>query len=684
DMLPYGAIEDFNHFENLLEPRRGKDFPRVRRLVHDDADMLASLKRVEDAEGRYLKSDRNLKLTYHSVGVVRGILTSILHKALHRLYEDAGWHPIVFFAEGTIYVGNDERRLEENLNNLEEYIAQELRSFVQERSKYGVGEKAVGPITQRVIRSPEYLYISENTVIEFWDAVRRQNSIANPNVDRISHISESEAKELIGLYNLLIYLTEVVKQCNKDKDAEEIFKCIFRREFPNVSEDVLNYILSSKIANIKPIEEKIRIAKLFREGLETRVREELLDDVVERFKRITNELREFGEKYHGIDYNAKARELMNDVSYPRFRVDTEMWDAYIHGKKKGTPLCVLCSNRATTEAIASIVGKSESFTNFMRGGSWIGGKNKYRICSLCEFESKLRSLFIRSKDYVEYYLIPQISISPLGMEEWGKILELRCNWLFNNDWELSNSIVKDINQLNDRSVDVLVEMREKAMERKNIRKRAENLIKSYIKSEYYGDTELFLSDIEASSMEEAVDKYLRGELEEFGIEDGVHLHLITPNYAMISHPTEGDVKDANYLIYLFRMLLISRLFGASVVLKEIKCEPLMQKISRGAVYVGLSLGLRKVLDRLGIKTEDGWVSIEDTDKALLKLSAIIQLFYILKGLQINKKGLLLEIVNNPPGRVVCDVVNALQKAKRLRKNEISRSIELLNLVEENV
>jgi|Deesub1362A_J573_1020465.scaffolds.fasta_scaffold00838_5 hypothetical protein len=689
DMLPYGAIEDMNHFECMLEPRRGKDFPKVRRIVHEDADRLASLKRLEDVERHpHLESDDSLKLTYHSVNVVRGILTSILHRALHRLYEDAGWHPIVFFPEGTIYVGKDVKDLEKKFDDIEEYIARELRFFIHERSEDGeVGRKAVGVIVQTVIPAPEYLYISEHTVRDFWDAIRQQRSIDNPNVERISGISESEAKELIGLYNLLIYLTEVVKQCTddyKDEIAKDVFKKAFESEFPNVPADVLECIISSKIANTKPIDEKMRVAKLFRNGLETKVRERLLDDVVSKFKNITNELRGFGEKYYGIDYDGVARELMKDISYPCFKVETDVWDAYIEGKKRGTPLCILCSNRAETEAIASIVGKAESFTNFMRGGSKIGGGNKYRICSLCELESKLRSLSMSSKEYVEYYLIPQISISPLGMEEWEKIIELRCNWLFNHDLELSDLIINDMDRFNNRSVDVLVEIRENAIKRKNVRRRVENALKSYIRREYGGDVSSFLSDVEVSSLDEAVDKYLKGELDITTQFDYLTLHLITPNYVMMSHPKESDREDANYLRYLFRMLLMSRLFGASVILKEIQCEPLTQKVSKGAVYVGLSLGLKKALDKLGIRTDNGWVGIEDTDKALLKLSAIIQLFYIMRGVQIDKKGLLLEIVNNPPGRVVCDIVNALQKTKKFGRNDILKSIKLLNLMEETV
>ncbi|MHC1593387.1 MAG: HD domain-containing protein, partial [Methermicoccaceae archaeon] len=186
-MLPHGAVEDIDHLIQLTHLKNGRDIPHVRRMVHEDADALASLKSPQDVEGYltkssslHLKSDESMKLTYHSVGTVRGILTSLLHKTMHAIHEEAGWHPVMFFPEGTIYVGKAD---EPDFSGFEGHFARELRDFIKGLAEEAnLGAEAVGSVVQTAIKSPEYLYLSETTVEQFWEKIRRQRSITDPDV----------------------------------------------------------------------------------------------------------------------------------------------------------------------------------------------------------------------------------------------------------------------------------------------------------------------------------------------------------------------------------------------------------------------------------------------------------------------------------------------------------------------
>lgn len=696
-MLPHGAIEDIDHFIQLAQRSTARDVPTVRRMVHEDADALASMKDMREmahfiAKQPHLKSDEDIHLTYHSVSCVRGILTSLVHKTMHAIHESAGWHPVVFFPEGTVYVGRGDKP---DLSGFEECFAQELRTFVKELAeKTSLGADAVGSLRAKVIRSPEYLYLSDTTVGQFWERIRRQRAIADPEVkDKLdfpiferSTAPESEAKELMGLYWMLYYLKAVVEQCTQngeDKEAERVFREAFEREFPSASEDVVLGL--GAVSHTKPIEDKLAFAALFREALERGVmRERLLDDVKDKLAKITQALREFGERHCGFDYRKIAREVAREVSYPPLVEELEacddVWDAYVAGKGRGTPLCVLCSNKPATDAVASLVGKSQSFSNLLMGGSHIGVGNKYRICSLCDMETKLRSPFLKSPSFVEYYIIPQISLSPEGTRRWAELIDALADgrevgieqlFFLNSDRMWSSEITRSVENgrgltlLNTSSIELLTRTRTSMSSKKNTHD-LKKTIEQYVKDEY-GEEGMaqFLSEVGASELDEAVEMLIQRALpqehqdkicQRLGDGRGVLMQLITPNYVLVSYPMgDDDVREVQYLRHLFRMVLISRLFVASVVLKEVSYEPLKETVSKGVAYLSTSLGLAKTLEHLGIHLRDGWVSIEDVDSVLKRLSCVLQLASLIsmsqpKGRE--KRGLLLDIINNPAGRTL--------------------------------
>jgi hypothetical protein len=76
----------------------------------------------------------------------------------------------------------------------------------------------------------------------------------------------------------------------------------------------------------------------------------------------------------------------------------------------GTPTCQRCGGIAVYEAQAELFGKSEIYHDNLVAGSRVGGGNKIQVCELCEFEEKLRSVFLArgQEPFSAFYILPHL------------------------------------------------------------------------------------------------------------------------------------------------------------------------------------------------------------------------------------------------------------------------------------
>ncbi|RLG49730.1 MAG: type I-D CRISPR-associated protein Cas10d/Csc3, partial [Thermoproteota archaeon] len=196
-------------------------------------DRLASMK--DPSEPVYKDTEARLKrlglfITYHKVSVVRGISTYLLHRALIELYQQKGFAPVLFFSSGVVYVGKKEApRLtrEEVLRSLEET----LTSFLREK-KRELGRAAIGVVSQKAIKAPEYVFVDEDVAKALWNLLTKQKSVADPSVkdndlsakgfgsylgDELT-LGEREAaiKFYKGMKYLLTYFNNLLKSAKED------------------------------------------------------------------------------------------------------------------------------------------------------------------------------------------------------------------------------------------------------------------------------------------------------------------------------------------------------------------------------------------------------------------------------------------------------------------------------------
>lgn len=729
-ILPHGALQGVEHLTILLKGKEHVDNPRVRRLVHEVSDILASKKRIDDFSRigslEVSLSDFGLKLRYHRVSVIRGVVTSILHKTVHEIYESAGFRPILFYPEGTVYIGKDSCG-EPDFSSFKEHYLDNLRRFLDGVTEIRpLGEQAIGRVNATAVNIPEFAYLSDNTLCEFWDAARNQNAIKNPNLSGYGKLELPEQNELekevfedwlkerVGLYYLFIYLKAVIEHATNDWNDEEAVKTlndVADNELGQLRDKFLKAV--KNLSHTKSKKEKVEKGTFFRSIFSQDLsRDEGLDAATEFCKVVTKEVRVFADQHYGLKSLNIADQIINEVSYPPVgsveQIVDEVWEDYNLGKERGTPLCVLCGRKASGDAVASLLGKAQTFTNFLRGGSRIAVGNKLRVCGLCDMEMGLRTLYTRNAEFEEYYLVPQINLSPSNARWWSDIAgelvtghkrfgidpvtrDLTWAKLVSDETTAISTPFSTLQNYTSKLLDTLWKS-----ERNDLAKSIKDAITTRIEEEYLGSFEAFIEDnnLNANSIDEIVEAALSGdsniieiagkELESFNKSKIRNLlAMVTPNYILISYPLRRseseDHRASNYLRHLFRGTILSRLFMASVIVKELRYEPMVDVIPHGAVKIPTNLQFDRVFKNLGINLENGWLKLSDIDKALIKLSALLLLAEEIRGYSggRSRRGELTTILNDYPGRTL----NRLQQlSTENRTPNLRIALQLLNKI----
>ena len=119
-------------FEEITREHKTERWSEITELI-DLFDDLVSLESVDLAvnlmnEDKYTMLNKRLEFTYHKIGNVRGILTSLLHKACEKAYEKHGFAPFLYYADGTLYFRV--RRNEPDVRITKEEIKGSLKNVI--------------------------------------------------------------------------------------------------------------------------------------------------------------------------------------------------------------------------------------------------------------------------------------------------------------------------------------------------------------------------------------------------------------------------------------------------------------------------------------------------------------------------------------------------------------------------
>lgn len=117
-----------NVFDEMTREHKSDRWSEIAYLI-DLFDDIMSKESVESViallnKKEYAMLNERLEFTYHKIGNVRGILTSLLHKACEQTYENHNFISFLYYADGTIYFRKRE-------NSDEKIIANEIKDSLK-------------------------------------------------------------------------------------------------------------------------------------------------------------------------------------------------------------------------------------------------------------------------------------------------------------------------------------------------------------------------------------------------------------------------------------------------------------------------------------------------------------------------------------------------------------------------
>jgi hypothetical protein len=643
------------------------------------------------------------------VSAVRGISTQLLHRAIQKVIERKGWIAVVSTPNGTAYIGKGDFEVERD--EVLSSLIDEFKEFIDSFDSDVVGPAAFGKFTSTPIKAPEFVFISKKTAEEFWSFIESLPAISNPknlpkseekNLEALKQakpgLSYEEYDRLYRLYNSMRYVLmmgiAVLKEArNAD---EELYNRMV--EYLTKSGVDVEALLEANPRHNSPFEEVIRGVDEFIENLNLgdRKREEIVKETVKIFREATAKaVEETGVEMQSL--RSPLQSLLSEVSTPMMESTnwSEAYEEYKSGKRKGTPICPLCGNKSNKPGISSLVGDgTESFSNMLPGGTVIGGENKVRVCDLCEFEAKLRSLVMGSGSET-FYVIPQCVIAPNLIDhfwseakrklELGRIKGAEVPSIYDHyDWA-QVVINGDFEELSSKSYsEILQKTVENACRDKRIRKAVEKALKDY----YNGDIGEFreLTGLNVETIEDIIALALKGDrnvIESLGIEDAIYKKrkvgvALSNNYVVLMFSSAGlggKQETVNLLNKLFAALIISRIFSASVLITDLPLSVLHVQTPKGAVNIPVKLGVKHFLEPY---LKNGWIPFHKVEPLMRKLAAMLLLEKTMSRFG-SGSSILYELTKMSPGEILHKIVQ--MSGGKISRKDTQRILKLLKEVE---
>lgn len=673
-------------------------------------DRLASIKDFSNIEHqiygdtKHLLNRFGLSLTYHRVGIVRGITTLLLHKALIQIHQEHEFIPVLYFPSGVLYIGKDTAP-KVNKERLLKTLKEELKGFIELQASSSIGQAAMGAVNQTPLKAPEYALMSLDAIQKFWHYALGQNVIKSPAVHSVelkgkegigrelskiiniwNTIEEGEREALIklykGIHHLFVYFNALLKAVIEwgAKDAEETVSKVFLNIFGKLApQGLFSLKFTTKKAEAVAILTKLLNSLDVKNNLENAL--SLLEPfIMEASNQITQKCSQEALK----KISEPLCMLLNDLVYPSLEnpkdVAQKSYNKYNSGKRKaGTPVCVIDGNPAEITGIAQLHGQGvQSFNNLLAGGSQITTTNKSMFCRLCNMEAQLRALIMsRWANGEILFLVPQVnSTSTVFDEIWqkmctalegianiGKISD--CTW-----W--AEQILE--NKLNVSASTLFVSFLAERPKANKYEAFIDELVK-ILKEESKGDLTLLMFNyprIKASNFREFAKKALeqgvisKEKIREASLKASAAITIVTANYGVMLIPSRirskhGDAEESETSALIRKMFfgtLMARLFLASTIYADTPLSVLPAEIyPQGYFRIPKKLGLRPVLENLNL-LNDSWIPLEKVDEILEKLAALLKVEEFLGQNAGYGKDSLLEIATRHRGMVLARAAQA--------------------------
>lgn len=697
-------------------------------VVHS-ADVLLSLTLDELATNRKIFSGdytRGLEVEFTRVSVIRGVTTQILLLSLEELLSGMGLKPLAWHQNGTVFCYKDTTQaINLDTDALKRKIVEKLKEIVFSDADK-LARASFGDINKQIITEPNFLFYSGDVIDRFWrhrfSEFKRRLVGSKRNYSE--ELSEDERKKLaeeFGLrddeleqrlkrfievdfaaFNVLMGIKkQVVDYTNNPSEAEKIIEqCVYKKLGINAQ------VVGEPHRNMEK-KKRLNFAKQIwrnQNYIDTQKWEkELMDALVEATKELGGLFK--GKRNPDVFLEAIASLLVNDVTRPVL-VDAngmveQIYEKYLEGKGRGTPLCVICNAPAEVTAQAELFGDSEIFHDFLRAGSRINATgNKLMVCRLCDFEFKVRRLLFEFEGGSTLAVVPHIAVSAKSRLYWKAMAD---NLVIDDysparldDIEFLKEVVYDQDKFRKDIQRVWSSQAQMSFDSDIGRLLDDNRIRDALEElcSRYGDLSPLVENPGANTDFSDIDGFIRSlregclKLSEKGRGDiltqmgKIKPIYYTGNYLLLfTQPPKEKREAVRKLKWSLYQMILAKLFLGAVF--EITRAVLFEENKKGYVKFPTDALFKEYSKRLFV--EEGWIPIRRLDFSLKKLASIMLVGSILSKADADYGGdTLLRLPLEEPGKVV---VRYEQKVSKVSKNkyllDLIRALELWGKIEED-
>jgi hypothetical protein len=677
----------------------------VRDVVHS-ADVLLS-KTLDEivSSARLLDGEftSGLDVWFTRVSVVRGITTQILLLSLEELIKEKGYKPVTWHQDGTVYCfrkGSPVLTLDEQ--DIVTRVVQKLKQIVFSDSSK-LAKASFGDLRQQVITEPVFLFYSDEVISQFWKQRFREfrmglysEESAKTDYFKQEALEQEDRKKLteeIGIteqelherlrrfkeFDFKVFQTlmgiekQVRENVNQDEKIDKIIKSVYSKLRVQPP--------SEKPTNTMPKKSRLEFAKsLWKSECYVNPNQwevELHEAVLQATLELKELFREAKDPEKFLEHIARL--LVNEITEPTtrdsFNIIRQSYSEYLKGKKRGTPLCVICNGPAEFTAQAKVLGESEIYHDSLPAGSEIGGENKLRICELCDFEYKVRRLLLNFENAYVFAIVPHIAISRESYLYWRTLAD-----------SLARENFAPVNLNNPEFLEQILESEDR------FKKTVQTVWLSYLMSsqnfdvqslfkdkrfkdalEYlisrFGDPsplleeipkDVDLSNVDAEQLIKLLEKgkvrLTNERLQEIlGLMRRVQPVCYTGNYVLIFTERiqawgEGATAQLKWLLY---RTILAKLFLATVF--DVTTSVVLNESKKGYTKFPPDVLFKDYSRKLSVK--EGWVAIDGLENSLTKLCSLVLVERLLSMAKADYgKDTLLRILSEEPGKVVARYV----------------------------
>lgn len=395
----------------------------------------------------------HLAVASHEV-MLRGVSTTLLHRAAQTAFQERGWRPLIYFSNGTVYAADP------NLGPLEA-TADDIRTALKAAIDSTIGQDLsglmVGSPTGNILPKPDLVSFAQSRrylqaagakigaqsfakkpmaarrkVVEDYRRLKGEEGIAEDD-----EVERQAGRISVGQPEMMVFkffkaITDPDKIAEVGDEGAEIARRSYEERFGKGSWAALQ-----STSTLMPAKDRVRtvdcfwalsgesvgrpevatVAELPDEArLELLI--ELLDDIAQRV---------FAGRQSPRDRlsEAMARAFITDLVVPSAAVDAKseanrQLEHYAHSKPfagresgKGTYLCPICnapfSAPAGVKASADFIDNPQTHTN--RGVAH-GPFGYVMVCTACYYERLLLQILLGSRPAEMITLLPRVNLGP--------------------------------------------------------------------------------------------------------------------------------------------------------------------------------------------------------------------------------------------------------------------------------